>query len=294
MRDLTIRLDNRPGALAAMGEALGKAGVSIEGGGAFVVDGRGIAHFLFQESAAARSALEAAGIEVVADREVLVQKLDQETAGQLGSIARNMSDAGVNIEVMYSDHANQLILGVDDPAAGRKVSEEWSRTRKSRTVREHRYTATVRWTGNTGGGTTAYRAYKRDHSIEADGKPTIPGSSDPLFRGDKARWNPEELIVASLSACHQLWYLHLCADAGVVVTAYVDNAEGILAEEAGGAGQFTRAVLRPKATITPGSDRKLALSLHEKAHAMCYIARSVRFPVECEPTVEIEAPAKDA
>lgn len=159
---------------------------------------------------------------------------------------------------------------------------------QNRTVREHRYPATIRWMGNTGTGTSAYRAYKRDHSIEADGKPAIPGSSDPSFRGDKTRWNPEELVVAALSACHQLWYLHLCADAGVVVTAYEDHAEGILAEEAGGAGQFTRAVLRPKATITAASDPKLALSLHEKAHAMCFIARSVRFPVECEPTVEIE------
>ncbi len=292
MRDLTVRLENRPGALAEMGEALGKAGVSIEGGGAFVVDGHGIAHFLFEDGAAARRALEAVGIEVLADREVLVQKLDQETPGQLGSIARRMSDAGVNIEVMYSDHANQLILGVANLAERRKVSEEWSGTRKNRAVREHRYTVGVRWTGNTGTGTSTYRAYKRDHCIEADGKATILGSSDPNFRGDKTRWNPEELIVASLSTCHQLWYLHLCADAGVNVIAYEDHPEGMLAEEANGAGQFTRVVLRPKVTITAASDPKLAVSLHEKAHAMCFIARSVRFPVACEPTVEIETPGK--
>ena len=124
MRDLTIQLDNRPGALAEMGEALGRAGVSVEGGGVFVVDGRAVAHFLFEDGEAARRALEGAGI-VVADRDVLVQRLKQDQPGQLGAIARRMADAGVNIEVMYSDHANQLILVVDDPERGRSVSEEW-------------------------------------------------------------------------------------------------------------------------------------------------------------------------
>lgn len=290
MKDLAIRLDNRPGALAEMGETLGKAGMSIEGGGAFVVDGQGIAHFLFEDGAAARRVLEAADIEVLADREVLVQKLDQETPGQLGRIARQMAQAGVNIEVMYSDHANQLILGVENLEEGRRVSEEWSKARKGRTVREHRYEIAMQWIGNAGTGTSGYRAYKRDHVIEADGKPAIPGSSDPMFRGDETRWNPEELLVAALSACHQLAYLHLCADAGVVVIAYEDRAEAVLAENAGGSGEFTRAVLRPKVTIAAGSDPKLALSLHEKAHGMCFIARSVRFPVTCEPTVNLGQP----
>jgi hypothetical protein len=110
-----------------MGEALGRAGVSVEGGGAFVVDGRGVAHFLFEDGEAARRALEGAGIVVLADREVLVQRLKQEQPGQLGAIARRMADAGVNIDVMYSDHANQLILVVDDPERGRSVSEAWMR-----------------------------------------------------------------------------------------------------------------------------------------------------------------------
>lgn len=127
MRDLTIQLDNRPGALAEMGEALGRAGVSVEGGGVFVVDGRGVAHFLFEDGEAARRALEGAGIGVLTDRDVLVQRLKQEQPGQLGAIARRMADAGVNIEVMYSDHANQLILAVDDPERGRSVSEAWMR-----------------------------------------------------------------------------------------------------------------------------------------------------------------------
>lgn len=125
MRDLAIRLENRPGALAEMGEALGSAGVSIEGGGAFVVDGKGIAHFLFEDAAAARKALEAKGIVVLEDREVLVQRLKQDQPGQLGKIARMMADAGVNIEVIYSDHQNQLILVVDDFEKGREVSENW-------------------------------------------------------------------------------------------------------------------------------------------------------------------------
>ena len=129
MKDLAIVLEDRPGALADMGDALGRAGVSVEGGGAFVVDGRGIAHFLFADGAAAREALEAEGIEVVTEREVLVQRLNQEQPGQLGAIARRMADAGVNIEVIYSDHDHQLILVVDDLVAGRKVSEAWMRER---------------------------------------------------------------------------------------------------------------------------------------------------------------------
>ena len=127
MKDLAIELENRPGALAEMGEALGRAGVSIEGGGAWVVDGRGVAHFLFEDGAAAQWALEAAGIKVLAEREVLVQRLKQAVPGQLGQLTRRMADAGVNIEVLYSDHEHQLILVVDDLDKGRAVSDAWSR-----------------------------------------------------------------------------------------------------------------------------------------------------------------------
>lgn len=127
MRDLAIRLENRPGALAEMGEALGSAGVSVEGGGAFVFAGEGIAHFLFEDTAAARKALEEKGIVVIEDREVLVQKLNQDQPGQLGKISRMMADAGVNIEVIYSDHQNQLILVVDNFDKGQAVSEMWKR-----------------------------------------------------------------------------------------------------------------------------------------------------------------------
>ena len=127
MRDLCISLEDRPGALAQMGEALGRAGVSVEGGGVFVSGGVGVAHFLFADGGAPRRALELAGIRVVAEREVLVQKLNQSEPGQLGKIARRMAEAGVNIEVMYSDHDHQLILVVDDLARGRQVSEAWMR-----------------------------------------------------------------------------------------------------------------------------------------------------------------------
>ena len=127
MKDLAIALDNRPGALAEMGEALGKAGVSVEGGGTWLCDGNPIAHFLFEDGRAAREALKAAGIRVIAEREVVVQRLNQEMPGQLGKIARDMADAGVNIEVQYSDHNNQLIMVVDDIAKARAVSKAWMR-----------------------------------------------------------------------------------------------------------------------------------------------------------------------
>ncbi|HEV7747606.1 MAG TPA: hypothetical protein VGO56_21585 [Pyrinomonadaceae bacterium] len=131
MKDLAIALDNRPGALAEMGDALGRAGVSIEGGGAFVVNGKGVAHFLFADGTAARNALEAAGITVIEEREVLIQRLNQTEPGQLGKITRRMAEAGVNIEVLYSDHDHQLILVVDDVEKGRAVSAAWRREQRS-------------------------------------------------------------------------------------------------------------------------------------------------------------------
>ena len=155
--------------------------------------------------------------------------------------------------------------------------------------RRHTYRAEVVWTGNQGTGTSTYRAYGRDHEIRAEGKAPIAGSSDPHFRGDAARWNPEELLIGSLSACHQLWYLHLCAVAGVVVIAYQDLAEGVMLEEDGGAGQFERLTLRPRVTISAASDADLAQRLHHDAHANCFIARSVNFEVACEPTI-VRAP----
>ena len=131
MWDLTIRLENRPGAMAEMGETLGTAGVSVEGGGCWLVDGKAVAHFLFEDGAAARRALQAKGIDVIAVREVLVQRLRQGELGQLGKISRAMADAGVNIEVQYSDHDHQLILVVDNIEKGRAVSEAWKQGSQS-------------------------------------------------------------------------------------------------------------------------------------------------------------------
>ncbi len=155
-------------------------------------------------------------------------------------------------------------------------------------ARAHRYEVTVTWTGNTGSGTSGYKSYERRHEISAGAqKPGIPGSSDPVFRGDRARWNPEELLVASVSACHELWYLHLCAEAGIVVVAYVDHAEGVMQETPDGSGQFERVTLRPHVTVAPGSDVAKARELHGAAHAKCFIARSVNFPVEHEPEIVV-------
>jgi organic hydroperoxide reductase OsmC/OhrA len=151
--------------------------------------------------------------------------------------------------------------------------------------RRHSYTATITWTGNTGRGTAGYRDYQRSYNISSAGKTTISGSSDPAFRGDETRWNPEDLLVASLSACHQLWYLHLCAAAGVVVEAYLDEATGVMEESADGGGQFVEVILRPRVSLAPGSDQAKAHSLHHEAHTKCFIAQSVNFPVTCEPII---------
>lgn len=152
--------------------------------------------------------------------------------------------------------------------------------------RQHRYTTQVRWIGNLGPGTSGYRGYSRDHEISAGGRLPIPGSSDPEFRGDPARYNPEELLVASLSSCHMLWYLHLAADAGVVVVDYLDEASGTMDESAEGGGHFTGVALRPQIGVAPGANLALAAALHEQAHQKCFIANSVNFPVRCEPVIE--------
>ena len=148
----------------------------------------------------------------------------------------------------------------------------------------HSYDVSVTWTGNRNGGTTGYRSYERDHDVGAPGRPTIPGSSDPAFRGDPSRWAPEHLLVVALSQCQMLWYLSLCATAGVVVTSYHDAAQGTMLDT-GDSGHFTEVVLRPRVEITPDSSRERALALHEAARAACYIANSVNFPVRHEPSI---------
>ncbi len=149
------------------------------------------------------------------------------------------------------------------------------------------YSLTITWTGNLGTGTSGYREYSRNHEVSAAGKPVLPGSSDPHYRGDASRYNPEELLVASLSACHMLWVLHFCADAGITVIEYTDTAIGTMRERSDGSGEFTRVLLRPHMMITDAAQLEIAKSLHAKAHQMCFIARSVNFPVEHEPVVTL-------
>jgi organic hydroperoxide reductase OsmC/OhrA len=154
----------------------------------------------------------------------------------------------------------------------------------------HTYQIRTNWTGNDGVGTVSYQGYRRDHTVTAEGRPDILASSDPSFRGNPARYNPEELLVASLSSCHMLWYLHLCSVNNVVVLSYTDAAIGDMQENPDGSGQFLRVLLRPEVKITAESDPGKALSLHEAAHKLCFIARSVNFPVEAEPEISLSNP----
>ncbi len=152
-------------------------------------------------------------------------------------------------------------------------------------MREHLYQTSLKWTGNKGQGTKSYRTYDRAYEIQVEGKPIIQGSSDPAFRGDRTKYNPEELLVASLSSCHLLWYLHLCSEAGVVVVDYQDRATGKMSETKDGSGKFTEVILQPEVTISPESNLEKAEELHEKAHKFCFIANSVNFPVLCQPSI---------
>jgi organic hydroperoxide reductase OsmC/OhrA len=151
------------------------------------------------------------------------------------------------------------------------------------TARNHRYQTHLGWTGAGG---KDFRNHARSYRLDAPGKPAIDGSSDETFRGDAGKWNPEDLLVASLSACHHLWYMGLCAAAGIVVLAYEDEASGeMIEEEPGGAGQFVSVTLCPRVTLERDDDWAKALALHEIAHENCFVARSVNFPVKLEPTV---------
>ena len=154
-------------------------------------------------------------------------------------------------------------------------------------TRMHSYDVSVTWTGNRGTGTSGYRAYDRDHEVRADGPAAIAASSDPSFRGDPGRWNPELELTAALSQCHMLWFLHLCAIAGVTVTSYADDAHGVMAEDEDGGGRFTEVVLRPRVTVRDASMIEAALRLHAEASARCFIAASVNFPVRHEPEVTV-------
>jgi organic hydroperoxide reductase OsmC/OhrA len=155
--------------------------------------------------------------------------------------------------------------------------------------KNHVFNTSLVWDGANVTGTTSYTAYSRNHTISGNGKPSIPGSSDPVFKGDGSRYNPEELLIASLSSCHMLWYLHLCSEAGVIVTAYTDNATGTMSEDNTGNGRFTEVTLNPVVTVKEKTMEAKALELHHKAHEKCFIANSCNFPVLHKPTVSTEA-----
>ena len=152
---------------------------------------------------------------------------------------------------------------------------------------EHEYRVDLTWTGNRGTGTSGYRDYRRDVTIEVDGKPALAASSDKPFRGDPQRWNPEDLLVAALSECHLLSYLHACVTAGVVVTSYRDEATGIMREDGRGSGAFAEVTLHPQVTVADASMIETAQRAHEQAHEWCFIANSVNFPVLHEATVTV-------
>lgn len=150
---------------------------------------------------------------------------------------------------------------------------------------EHHYHSRITWTGAGEEGTRTYKSYSRDYDIDMEGKVKILGSADPAFRGDPSRHNPEDILVGSTAACHMLWYLHLCAVNGIVVTAYTDAAEGIMSDGGDEGGHFTKIILRPTVTITPDSDADKAMSLHHVANQKCFVANSLKCPVEHEANI---------
>lgn len=152
-------------------------------------------------------------------------------------------------------------------------------------MRKHNYLVSLVWTGNEGSGTASYTTYNRNYTVGIEGKPDLYGSADTNFHGDAGRYNPEELFIASLASCHMLWYLHLCADAGIVVTNYKDDARGAMELTTNGGGYFSEVVLNPEVSIANEGKQELALSLHKKANELCFIANSVNFPVIHHPRV---------
>ena len=148
----------------------------------------------------------------------------------------------------------------------------------------HNYEVSVVWTGSNGAGTTGYTDYERSHTISSPGKPDIDASSDKPFMGDVSKHNPETLLLSAVATCHMLWYLHLCSDAGIIVTNYTDKATAVMTVPSTGSGHFTEATLHPAVTITDATKIDLANSLHEKANEKCFVANSVKFPIHHEPT----------
>lgn len=154
-------------------------------------------------------------------------------------------------------------------------------------AKQHTYSSTLTWTGNAGEGTANYRSYERSYNISIPNKVTVEGSSDPAFRGDRTKHNPEEMLLMSLSSCHMLWFLHFCSEAGVNVVAYTDTAYGIMVEEPNGSGYFTEVTLKPHVVVSNETMLAQLDELHHKANAYCFIANSVKFPIRHEGTGEV-------
>lgn len=154
---------------------------------------------------------------------------------------------------------------------------------------EHQYSLTVRWTGNLGEGTSTYRGYSRDHDVMIPGLPVLPGSADPTFHGNKERYNPEQLLLAALAQCHMLSFLHVAVRNGVVVTDYEDAATGLMRMNKDGSGQFESVTLNPRVTVTDPAHVDLVSELHHEANRLCFIARSVNFPVHHSPVTVASA-----
>jgi organic hydroperoxide reductase OsmC/OhrA len=155
-------------------------------------------------------------------------------------------------------------------------------------AKEHQYQINLVWAGNKGSGTIDYRSYDRSYVISVDHKPDLYGSSDSAYLGDKSKHNPEDLLVSALSSCHMLWYLHLCAENGIIVLDYKDRAVGTMSLNADGSGQFTEVILRPEVTISDSSGLEQANALHARANGLCFIARSCNFPIRHEPTCLVD------
>jgi organic hydroperoxide reductase OsmC/OhrA len=152
-------------------------------------------------------------------------------------------------------------------------------------LKEHIYNISLQWTGNTGKGTETYRGYDRSHRISVSGKPDIEASSDPSFRGDRSKYNPEELFLASLASCHMLWFLHLCSEAGVIILEYADSPFGKLVESEDGNGRFSEVILKPSVRVKESWMGEKTKHLHDEAHRFCFISNSCNFPVRHDPVV---------
>ena len=156
-------------------------------------------------------------------------------------------------------------------------------------MKEHIYNSKIEWTGNKGSGTDNYKNYERSHNITIEDKPLIEGSSDPAFRGDKTKHNPEDLLVSSLSSCHMLWYLHFCSVNNIIVEEYIDNVIGVMIEGDNGKGYFKEVTLNPIVTVKSAEMIEKAIKLHEKASEYCFIANSVNFSVKHKPEIKVKS-----